>query len=94
MTINPSGFYYYGKLITNWKNFVSAQFVDNVPALSGSSSGISDQFFLIMRYYKEGQPACFERKFRLTNTQDKAEEEILAAIKFYYANSNSGALRQ
>jgi hypothetical protein len=87
MTINRDGFFYYGSLVTNWTNFVSARFVDEVPQLSKSSLGISDQFYLAVRYRKEAGGACFERKIALTNTQDKAEEEIMAAIRFYYENS-------
>lgn len=87
MTINKNGFFYYGNLITNWKNFVSAQFLDEAPTLTASTTGFSDQFFLALRYYKDNHEGCFERKFPLTNTQDKSEEEILAAIRFYSRNS-------
>lgn len=84
MTINKEGFYYYGCLVTNWKNFVSASFIDQPPQLSKSSLGISDQFYIAVRYRKESDATCYERKIALTNTQDKAEEEIMAAIRFYY----------
>lgn len=84
--VNNEGFYYYDNLITNWNNFVSARFLDEVPALAKDSAGISDKFFISLRYYKDDQKGCFERKFALTNTQDKSEEEILAAIRFYYQN--------
>lgn len=87
MTVNKDGFFYYGSLITSWNNFVSARFIDQTPQVSSTSLGISDQFFLSVRYHKENEPGCFERKFALTNTQDKSEEEILAAIRFYYNQS-------
>lgn len=87
MTVNKDGFFYYGSLITNWNNFVSARFIDQTPQVSSTSLGISDQYFLSVRYRKDNEPGCFERKFALTNTQDKAEEEILAAIRFYYNKS-------
>lgn len=87
MTINKKGFYYYGNMLTNWKNFVSAEFLDEAPTISSSSTGFSDRFSLYMKYYKDGHKECFGRKIPLTNTQDKAEEEILAAIRFYYRNS-------
>jgi hypothetical protein len=89
MTVNKDGFFYYGSLITNWNNFVSARFIDQMPEISSTSLGISDQFFLAVRYYKENEPGCFERKFALTNTQDKSEEEIMAAIRFYYNQSQA-----
>ena len=87
--IDRTGFYYYGKLVTTWKNFASAKFIDDVPVPTENSSGVSDRFFLAIRYYKDGNPNCFERKVAFTNTQDKSEEEILAAIKFYYKKSLS-----
>lgn len=86
MKVNSTGFFYYGDLITNWRNFVSVDFVDEPPAISSSSTGLSDKFFLALKYYKDGRPECFARKFSLTNTQDKSEEEIIAAIRFYYKN--------
>ena len=87
MLINRNGFYYYGSLLTNWTNFVSAEFLDELPVQASGSAGLSDQFFLSVKYYKDSQPGCFALKIPLTNTQDKSEEEILAAIRFYYRNS-------
>lgn len=84
MTISKDGFFYHGNLVTNWDNFVSATFIDQAPGLSTSSLGISDQFFISIRYYKKAGGLCYERKIALTNMQDKAEEEIMAAIRFFY----------
>ena len=28
MIVNKSGFYYYGELITNWKNFIDVEFIE------------------------------------------------------------------
>ncbi|MBB1286948.1 hypothetical protein HRH25_21375 [Flavisolibacter sp. BT320] len=87
MKINKTGFYYYGKLLTDWNNFVSAEFMDEMPVLTSGSAGLSDKFSLYIKYYKTDQPGCFGRKIPLTNTQDKSEEEIIAAVRFYYRNS-------
>jgi hypothetical protein len=38
----------------------------------------------MIKYYKEGFPGYYGRKIRLTNTQDKSEEEIVTAITFYF----------
>ena len=84
MRINKTGFFYYGTLVTNWANFVSVDFVDEVPAISSSSAGLSDKFSLLLKYYKDERTGCFARKISLTNTQDKSEEEIIAAIRFYF----------
>jgi hypothetical protein len=87
MTINKNGFFYYGSLLTNWSNFVSAEFLDEMPTLSSTSSGLSDKFSLYIKYYRDDKPGCFGRKIPLTNTQDKSEEEIIAAIRFYSRNN-------
>lgn len=87
MKINRDGFFYYGRLLTNWTNFVSAEFIDELPVQSSSSAGLSDQFFLYIKYFKDDRPGCFALKIPLTNTQDKSEEEVLAAVRFYYRKS-------
>jgi len=87
MKINKTGFYYYGQLITDWDHFISEEFIDDVPLPSTTSTGIQDRFYLFIKYYKDGKPGYYGRKIRLTDTQDKSEEEIIAAVKFYYKNS-------
>ena len=79
MTINKTGFYYGGQLLTNWDNFIDAKVTQEEKLLT-----IQDNFQLFIKYYKDGSPGYFGRKIPLTNTQDKAEEEIIAAIRFYY----------
>lgn len=85
--IGRDGLFFEGNLMTTWSNFVSASFLDQVPQLSKSSLGVSDQFYLAVRYRKEAGGAVYERKIPLTNLQDKSEEEILAAVRFFYQNS-------
>jgi hypothetical protein len=89
MTINRNGFFYYGTLITSWGNFISARFHDDIPLPSNNSVAVSDKFYLVLRYYKDGRQEIYERRIRFTNTQNKSEEEILAAIRFYYKNSQA-----
>lgn len=84
MIINKKGFYYYGELLTNWENFISAKFIDELPLPGANSTGINDEYYLLIKYFRDGKPGHFGRRIRLTATQDKAEEEIMAAIKFYY----------
>jgi hypothetical protein len=79
MTINKTGFYYGGQLLTSWDNFIDAAVTQEEKLLA-----IQDNFQLFIKYYKDGSPGYFGRKIPLTNTQDKAEEEIIAAIRFYY----------
>jgi hypothetical protein len=82
MVINKNGFYYYGELLTDWDHFISEEFIDDGPSLSWGTS--KDQFYVLIKYYKDGQPGYFGRKIPFTDSQDKSEEEIIAAIKFYY----------
>ena len=79
ITINKKGFFYGGQLLTSWDNFIDAAVTQEEKLLM-----IQDNFLLFIKYYKEGSPGYFGRKIPLTNTQDKAEEEIIAAIRFYY----------
>lgn len=86
IVVNNTGFFHYGDLVTSWKNFVSVDFVDEVPVFSSKSAGLSDKFSLVLKYYKDDRPECFACTIPLTNTQDKSEEEIMAAIRFYHLN--------
>lgn len=72
MQINKKGIYYYGQHLTDWDNFISSEFIDEVPLPSTYSDGLNDQFFLMVKYYKDGFPGYYGRKIRLTNTQDKS----------------------
>lgn len=82
MIINKNGFYYYGELLTDWDHFISEEFIDDGPAMP--RSGAKDQFYVLIKYYKEGLAGYYGRKIPFTDSQDKSEEEIIAAIKFYY----------
>lgn len=76
--INRHGFFYFGRLITDWNHFVKASVTQKEVAFS-----LQDNFMLVLRYQKL-QGGVFEQQFPLTNRQNKAEEEVLAAIRFYY----------
>jgi hypothetical protein len=86
LQINKTGIYYYGQLLTDWDHFKREEFIDELPLPSGNNPGVNDKFFLMIKYYKDGYPGYYGRKIQLTNSQDKSEEEIFAAIKFYYKN--------
>jgi hypothetical protein len=82
--INKSGIYYYSKLVTNWNNFISAEIVQE--EIVGSTQ---DNFVLLIEYSKDDEKGYFQRKIALTNTQNKSEEEVLAAISFFFDNSKA-----
>ncbi len=79
LCVDCNGIYQNKKLVTNWQNFAEA-FVTQLY----SDRQISDNFVLIIRYYKEGITGNFRMTIPLTNTQNKSEEEILDAIKRFY----------
>lgn len=87
MTINKTGFYYLGKLVTEWKNFIDAS-VTQDEENRRIPYDITDRFTLLVRYYKEDEPGYFGRKFLMTAAMDKSEEEVIAAIKFYYEKAS------
>jgi hypothetical protein len=78
MTINMQGIFYQGKLVTNWETFYNAQITEDQKIAS-----ISDNFVLIIKCYNPQKQKYFDRKIKLTNTQSKSEESIIAAIKHY-----------
>ena len=84
--INKNGFYYYGQFITNWNNFIDIKFIDDMPRAEIYTKGIQDRFGMMIRYYKDGEDGYYGRKISFTDTQDKSEEEIIAAIKFYHSH--------
>ena len=83
LTVNNDGIFERNVLVTNWNNFVSAEI--NEEEIVGS---YRDNFVLIINYYKENT-GYYVRKIRLTNTQDKSEEEIIAAINHFRSVSGS-----
>ena len=80
--INKSGFYYNGALITSWDRFIDARLTQDL--VPGS---IKDNFIILIRYYGHDPAEAYWSKIPLSNTQDKADEEIIAAIDFYYKAS-------
>ena len=80
--INKNGIYYYGKFVTSWENYIDGN-IEQDPDRKESS--ITDDNVLLISYYKEGEEGCFVRKIPLTNTQDRAEEEIAEAMKYFVA---------
>lgn len=84
MVINKYGFFYQGKLLTNWQNFITARYDQEEKTWT-----IQDNFVLFIEYFKPGFPKSFISKIPLTNTQDKSEEEIIAAIRFFVTNYKS-----
>jgi hypothetical protein len=77
--INKTGIFQYEQLLTDWPHFIDAYITQKKSMIS-----IRDNFVLAIEYYKVGLTDGFRRKIPLTNTQNKSEEEIIEAIKFFY----------
>jgi hypothetical protein len=52
---------------------------------------LRDNFVLVVEYKKNGTKQGFRKKLPLTNTQDKSEEEVLEAVKFFWGEYKKGA---
>lgn len=77
--INSTGIFYFGKCITNWSNYKGSYFKREI----GGISGMSEETFLSIEYYKDGESGFFIKKIKLGN-EDKDETDIIDAIEFYY----------
>ena len=84
LTINKTGIYRCGDLLTTWDNFISAHITQD--QITGS---IKDNFVLYIDFYIDEQAGYFRRKIKLPNTSDKSEEEILEAIRYFCKFSKS-----
>jgi hypothetical protein len=77
--INKTGIYQDEKLLTNWAQFIKAFLTQDQKLIS-----IKDNFVLVVEYRKEGHMEGFRRKIPLTNTQNRSEEEVLEAVRFFW----------
>jgi len=78
--INKTGIYQDEELVTGWAHFLNAY----ISQKETKYISIQDNFILVLEYLKEGQQKGFRRKIPLTNTQNKSEEDVLAAVKFFW----------
>lgn len=88
--VDRTGIYENGILITSWPNYLKAYVIENPVSLdlrpSKFSDMIKDQFYLVIEYIKDDSGKGYRRKIRLTNTQNKSDEEIMEAIHFFSKN--------
>ena len=78
--INKKGIYQDEKLVTTWPDFIKAYVTQDQKVFS-----VQDNFVLMVEY-KRGNTG-YKRKIPLGNTQNKSEEDIVAAIKFFLNKS-------
>lgn len=84
--VNKTGIYYQEELLTGWANFHNA-FIDQKE--KSGFFNIKDNFLLVVEYRNMEQQKGFRKKIPLTNTQNKSEEEVLEAIKFFWNQYNN-----
>lgn len=77
--INKTGIYQDEKLVTSWANFLNAYIGQKEKK---NFFSIQDNFILVVEYKKDGKG--FRHKIPLTNTQNKSEEDVLAAVNFFW----------
>ena len=87
ITVNGNGIYLYKTFITAWPNFVDAMYKDEP-----QPGGITDNYMLYIYYLKNGTD-FHEVKFKLGDTQNRGEEEVIAAIRYFYVQSGYGVVK-
>ena len=75
--INQDGIFVHNRLLTNWQSFHSATYTQKEVVRS-----IQDNFVLLVRYHTHS--GLYTGEVPLGNTQDKSEEEVIAAIRYFY----------
>jgi hypothetical protein len=79
LRINKNGIYENERLLTPWQGFLNAYLTQQKKLIN-----VQDNFQLVVEYTKDNSGQGFRRKIPLTNTQNKSEEEVLEAIKFFW----------
>lgn len=82
--VNKKGIFQDEKLVTGWADFIKASITQDQKVFS-----VKDNFVLLVEFKKE--KTGFRRKIPLGNTQNKSEEEVLDAVK-YFSNAHSQGL--
>ena len=77
--INKTGIYQDEQLVAGWDKMIKAYITQK--QVTGQWQ---DSFLLVLEYRKEVIVSGFRRRIPLTNTQNKSEEEIIEAIRFFW----------
>lgn len=84
--VNKTGIYHDEQFVTGWPQLFKA-FVTQKE--KKGFFNILDNFILVVEYRKDGSAKGFRRQIPLTNTQNKSEEEVLEAVKFFWKEYKS-----
>lgn len=80
--INRKGIYEAERLVTTWDNFIKAALIQKKKGRK--IYDVRDNFQMLVQYRKEGSLQILERRIDLTNTQNKSEEEVMEAVRFFW----------
>jgi hypothetical protein len=87
--INKTGIYQDEKLLTGWSNLLKVYISQEEK--KSLRFNLMDNFILVVEYRKDGFKQGFRRKIPLTNSQNKSEEEVLEAVKFFWKEYRNDA---
>lgn len=77
--VNKTGIYQDEKMVTPWSGFINAHLTQKEKT---KIINLQDNFLLVVEYKKEGKGV--RRPIALTNTQNKSEEDVLQAVRFFW----------
>jgi hypothetical protein len=84
--INKTGIYHHERFVTGWSKLHKAYISQKEKK---SIFNIQDNFLLVLEYRKDNGKEGIRRKIPLTNTQNRSEEEIMEAVKFFWTDYKS-----
>ena len=87
--MNSNGINHHGNTICNWNNFINAYTAQEFPIVSNYSDGLSDKNYIIVIYFDREKGGNYVYKMRMSDTQNKSEEQIIEAIQYFSGNTLS-----
>ena len=85
IVINRKGIYYGQQLVTDWEHFYNAQ-LKEVEKIGQ----VSDNFQIEIKYYNQIRAGFLHKNIKLGNTQNKSEESVMAAIRYFHKLHKAG----
>ena len=79
--VNKKGIYEHERMVTDWENLTRVALTQREKT---RIIEIQDNFELVVEYRKPNSLQMARRRIPLTNTQNKSEEEVLAAVQFFW----------
>ena len=79
LRLNHTGIYKDEKMVTDWDHLIKAQITQK----QGRLFAVTDAFILVIEYTKTEPDKGYRTIVPLTNTQNRSEEDIMAALKHF-----------